>query len=172
MTVTSESSPEPPLAVSSVLLRQEALGPGASPEPPLPASTVSLLEAPVAGASLEPPLLASSERQEVQVASASLEPVPAPPPPASSAKQQPRVSPAMPRSASRQEGRLGPRHGLVSILAAQEDIGMNIADQYPPHMPAPELPSSPSSELVTPDTYAQASMDVHAYLWWHSVGTV
>ena len=151
MTVTSESSPEPPLAVSSVLLRQEALGPGASPEPPL---------------------LASSERQEVQVASASLEPVPAPPPPASSAKQQPRVSPAMPRSASRQEGRLGPRHGLVSILAAQEDIGMNIADQYPPHMPAPELPSSPSSELVTPDTYAQASMDVHAYLWLHSVGTV
>ena len=97
MTSTSESSPEPPLAGSSVLLRQEALEPGASPEPPLPASTMSLPEAAVAGASLEPPLLASSERQEVQLARASLEPVRAPPPPASSAKQRPRVSPAMPR---------------------------------------------------------------------------
>ena len=102
MTSALDSSPEPPLAVSSVLQRQEALVPGTSPESPPPASPVSLPEAPVAGASIEPPLLASSEWQEVQVASASLEPVPAPPPTASSAKQQPRVSPAMARSASRQ----------------------------------------------------------------------
>ena len=49
---------------------------------------------------------------------------------------------------------------------------MNIADQSPPHMPALELPSCPASELVTPDTYAQACMDVHAYLWLQSVGNV
>ena len=106
------------------------------------------------------------------MASASLKSVPAPPPPASSAKQQPRLSPAMARSESRQGGGLGQRHGRVSILAAQEDIGMNIADQSPPHIPAPELPSCLASELVAPDTYAQACMDVPADLWLQSVGTV
>ena len=49
---------------------------------------------------------------------------------------------------------------------------MNISDQSPPHMPAPELPSCPASEMVTPDTYAQACMHVHADLWLQSVGSV
>ena len=59
MTSALDSSPEPPLAVSSVLQRQEALVPGAPPVPPPPASPVSLPEAPGAGASLEPRLLES-----------------------------------------------------------------------------------------------------------------
>ena len=50
------------------------------------------------------------------------------------------------------------------MLDAREDVGMSIADQSPPHTPAPQLPSCPASELVTPDTYAQACMDVHADL--------
>ena len=61
--------------------------------------------------------------------------------------------------------------GLVSMLAAREDIGRSIADQSPPHIPAPELPSCPASELVTPDSYAQACMDVHADLWLKSMAS-
>ena len=57
------------------------------------------------------------------------------------------------------------------MLAAREDIGMNIADQSPPHMPTPELPLCPARELVTPDTYAQACMDVHLDLWLQYKGT-
>ena len=38
-------------------------------------------------------------------------------------------------------------------------------------MPTTELRSCPASELVTPDTYAQACMDVHADLWLQSKGT-
>lgn len=36
-----------------------------------------------------------------------------------------------------------------------------IADQSPLHVPAPELPSRPASELVTPDLYCQAYEDCH-----------
>ena len=57
------------------------------------------------------------------------------------------------------------------MLAALEDIGMSIADQSPPHVPTPELPSCPARELVTPDTYAQAFMDVHADLWLKSMAS-
>ena len=113
----------------------------------------------MAGASLETPLLGSSEA------------VLALPPPARSAKQQPRVSLAVIRSASLHRGGLGHRHELISMLAAREDIGMNIADRSPPHKIAHELPSCPASELGTPDTYTQACMDVHADLWLQSMTT-
>ena len=148
-----------------------------STEPPQPASPVSLPKAPVASASSQtvpapqPPLLPSSEQQEAPVASEPSEAVPAPPPSASSAKQKPRISPAVTRSASRQQGGLGHRHGLVSMLAAREDAGMSIVDQSPPHIPASELPSCLASELVTPDRYAQACMDVQADLWLKSTAS-
>ena len=121
MTSTWASYPTPPPRVSSMLQRQEALEPGASPEPLPPASPVSLPEAPVAGASLDPPLLPSWEGQEVQGASASPDPVSALAPPASSSKLQPRVSPAATRSPSQHQGGLGHMHELVSIVAARED---------------------------------------------------
>ena len=57
------------------------------------------------------------------------------------------------------------------MLAALQDIGMSIAGQSPPHIPTPTLPSSPASEMVTPDTCAQACMDVHADLWLKSMAS-
>ena len=57
------------------------------------------------------------------------------------------------------------------MLAALEGIGMSIAVQSPPHIPTPDLPSCPTSELVTPDTYTQACMDVHADLWLKSMAS-
>ena len=59
-------------------------------------------------------------------------------------KQQPRVSPAVTRSASRQQGGLGQPYGFISMLAAREGIGRDIVDQFPPHMPDPELLSGPA----------------------------
>ena len=60
------------------------------------------------------------------------------------------VSPAVTRLVSRQQGGLGQRHGFVSMLAARENVGTDIADQAPPHIPAPELPSRRASELASP----------------------
>ena len=57
------------------------------------------------------------------------------------------------------------------MLAAREDAGMSIVDQSPPHIPASELPSCLASELVTPDRYAQACMDVQADLWLKSTAS-
>ena len=57
------------------------------------------------------------------------------------------------------------------MLVPRKDIGMNIDDQSPPHIIAHVLPSSPASELVTPDTLGQACMDVHAELWLQSMTT-
>ena len=64
-------------------------------------------------------------------------------------QQQPRVSSAVTTAVSQRQGGLGQRHGLVSMLAAGEDIAMGIADQSPPHVPDPKLPLRPASELVT-----------------------
>ena len=50
------------------------------------------------------------------------------------------------------------------MLAKREDIDMDSADQFPPHMPAPE-PSRAASELVTPETYAQACVDEFSDVW-------
>jgi len=86
-------------------------------------------------------------------------------------QQQPRVTPAVTRSASRQQGGMGTQHGFVSMLAARENIAMVIADQSPPHMPAPELPSCPASELVTPDSYREACEDEHGDVWFHAMDT-
>ena len=82
-------------------------------------------------------------------------------------QQQPRVSPAVTRSTSRQRGGLDPQHGFVSLLAAREKIGMIIADQSPPHIPAPELPSCPASELLTPDSCREAWEDEHGFVVQH-----
>ena len=57
------------------------------------------------------------------------------------------------------------RHGFVSMLAAREDIDMDIADQSPPYTSPLDLPSCPASNLVTPDTYAQACADKYSNLW-------
>ena len=86
-------------------------------------------------------------------------------------KQQLRVPPVMTRSASRQRGGLGPQHGFVSVQAARENIAMIIADQSPPHMPAPELPSCPVSELVPPDSYREACEDEHGDMWFNAMDT-
>lgn len=93
-----------------------------------------------------------------------------PPPPTSLAQQQQqqlRVSPSVMRSASRQQGGLDHWYGLSSRLAVPNDISVGNADQSPPHMPAPDLLSRPSGELVTPDTYGQACLDEHSALWLH-----
>lgn len=93
-----------------------------------------------------------------------------PPPPTSLAQQQQqqlRVSPSVMRSASRQQGGLGHWHGLSSRLAVPKYISVGAADQSPPHMPAPDLLSRPSSGLVAPDTYGQACLDEHLALWLH-----
>ena len=89
------------------------------------------------------------------------QPESSPPPPPSvdvpvHQQQQPRVSTAVARSASQQREGLGPQHGFGSMLAARENIAMVVSDQSPPHMPALTLPSYPSSELVTSDSYREA----------------
>ena len=48
---------------------------------------------------------------------------------------------------------------------------MIIADQSPPHMPAPKLPSCPASELVTPDSYCEACEDEHRDVWFNAMDT-
>lgn len=87
-------------------------------------------------------------------------------------QQQPWVSSAVKRSVSRQQGGLGQRNTFVSLLAAREDIGVDTADQYPPHMPAPELPSRPASELVTPGMYRQACVHEFSDLWLYTMDVV
>ena len=78
--------------------------------------------------------------------------------------QQPRLSPAVTRSMSRQRGGLGPQYGVVSMLVARENIAMIVVDQYPPRIPASELPSCPASEFVTPDSNRQSCDDEQAAL--------
>ena len=86
-------------------------------------------------------------------------------------QQQPRVSPAVTQSTSRQRGDLGVKHGFVSMLAAREKIAMIIADQSPQHIPAPELLSCPSSELVTPDSCRKACEDEHGNVCFNAMDT-
>ena len=50
------------------------------------------------------------------------------------------------------------------MLAARENIAMTIADR-----PAPELPSCPASELVTPDSYREAYEDEHGDVWFDAM---
>ena len=150
--VTPESSPTPLPAASSVPQQQKPTSATvASPEslpvfiPPAPPATV----APPESSPAPPPSVEVPVQQQ----------------------QQPRVSPAVTRSAARQRGGLGPQHGFVSMLAARENIAMIIADQSPPHMPAPELPSCPASELVTPDSYREACEDEHGDVWFDAMDT-
>ena len=76
----------------------------------------------------------------------------------------------MTRSVSRQQGGLGQRYGFISVLVSREDIGMEVVGQSTPHMPAPELPSRPASELDVAHTYVQEYVDGFAEVWKHSMG--
>ena len=60
---------------------------------------------------------------------------------------------------------MGQQHGFVSMLATREDIDMDIYDQSSPYTPSFDLPSCPESELVTPDTHAQACADEYSGVW-------
>ena len=62
-------------------------------------------------------------------------------------------------------------HGFVSMLSTWEKIAMIIDDQSPPHMPAPELPSSPANEFVLPDSYHEVCEDEHGDMWFNAMGT-
>lgn len=68
-----------------------------------------------------------------------------------------RVVPTVTSPVSWQQGSLDEHHGfaLMHLIAAREDIIMDIDNQSPLKMTAPELPSSPASELVTLDTFGQ-----------------
>ena len=106
----------------------------------------------MASAFPEAPPPGSTEQQKAAVAIASSQPLPAPLPPTSSAQQQPRLSSAATRPVSRQQGGQGQRYGLRSMLAAWNDIAIDIADQSLQHTPAPELLLRVESEFMTPDT--------------------
>ena len=48
---------------------------------------------------------------------------------------------------------------------------MTISDQSPAHMPAPELPSCPANELVTPDSYRESCEDEHGDVFFSAMDT-
>ena len=55
-------------------------------------------------------------------------------------------------------------HGLLSLMAAREDIGHVLFHQAPPH-DSPPLPTRPVSELSTPNSFIEACADKYSAVW-------
>ena len=81
--------------------------------------------------------------------------------------QRQRVTPAVTRSRAKRDG-LRPR--MFALMATQEGIARSITELSPPDVVEQELPSEPTCDLETPETYVQEHAGTHSGIWTEMEG--